>query len=159
MKRFTVTLFYIVALLAYSLLQKPAENLLRRFSAVSFTGYVIFGLLIAFFLIVLFKAARQGKDLEPVALTLATGLVFFFLLTSPRLMFRVTVFGFYLLGVLTAIDNKKTKSVLPFIIIIGTACLVEAASGYFFGGSFYYLDAWIYSLCAFSGFIAGALLL
>lgn len=135
------------------------ESLVLKMSALKFTNYVIYGLLLAFFVVLITKAIRTGKNLEIAVLLLGIGLIFFFLFSNPRLLFRLGVFEFFILGVLAALDNKKTKSAIPFLIIIGAACVIELTGNIVTGTRFYYLDVWIHTLTGLSGYIAGFLLL
>ncbi|MCP5106998.1 MAG: hypothetical protein GY950_26675 [bacterium] len=55
-------------------------------------------------------------------------------------------------------DNKKAKSVIPLVLLLGTACLIELVTSVPAGTRFYYYDVWVHSLSGLSGFVAGFLL-
>jgi len=87
------------------------------------------------------------------------GVVFFFLFSNPRLLFKLAILEFFILGLLVALDNRKSKSFLPYLLLFGTAFLIEIVTSLFAAPHFYYLDVWIHSLTGLSGFIAGFLLI
>ncbi len=130
-----------------------------KMSAYTYTIYIVYGVFLAFFTVAFIKAIRTGKSLEIAAILLTCGLLFFFLFSNPRLLFKMAILEFFILGVIVATENKKAKSYLPFVILLGVACLVEIATNLFSGSRFYYLDVWMHSLSGLSGFIAGLLIL
>ncbi len=158
-KPFKGTLFFSLVLMGVSLFHFQLESFILKLTALNFVIYLIYGLFLAFFLVIFFKISRAGKNLEMGVLLLVTGLIFFFLFSNPRLLFKLEIFEFFLLGVLAALDNKKRKSLVPFIIILAVACLVELVTTLWSGTRFYYLDVWIHSLAGLSGYITGFLML
>lgn len=157
--RFKISLLFVGLLVVVNIFHYHLETLILKMSALKFATYVIYGLFLAFFVVLLVKAIRTGKNLEIAVLLLGIGLIFFFLFSNPRLLFKLGVFEFFILGVLAALDNKKNKSVVPFLIILGAACLIELTGNLVTGTRFYYMDVWIHSLTGLSGYIAGFLLL
>ena len=93
--------------------------------------------------------------MELAAISLAVGLVFFFLLSWPVFVFQLNVLEMFLLGFLLSVESKKTKSLMPLLLLVLGAILVEIASNLSIGSHFYYLDAWRNTLTALSGYLAG----
>lgn len=158
LKRFKISLVYIIVLMIVNLFHFQVENLLIKLTGKNFMGYLIYGLFLAFFLVLLIKIILSKKSLEPVVVLLIMGLIFFFLFSRNPLLAKLGVLEFFLLGVLAALENKKAKSLFPLILIIAAALLVEAVGNFSSGGVFYYLDGWINILTGLSGYIACFLL-
>lgn len=135
------------------------ETLILDLSAWKFVLYLIYGLFFSFFLVIFIRLFRARKNLELAMVLLIIGLIFFFLISNPLLLFKLAILEFFILGLLVALDNKKSKSLLPYLLLFGTACLVEIVTNLASGTHFYYLDVWIHSLTGLSGFIAGFLLI
>ena len=87
------------------------------------------------------------------------GIIFFFLLSRSPFLAKLNIVEFFILGILMSIENKKSKSIVPFFFLIGVAFLIEIISNFSLGSRFYYLDVYINSLTALSGYITGFLLI
>lgn len=158
-KKFKVSLIYIIFLVVASAFHSYLENLFLNISAIKFVLYLIYGLFFSFFLAIFVKSIMAGKNLEIAIVLLTMGLIFFFLSLKPIFLFKLGILEFFLLGVLISIDNKKSKSILPFFFLFVTALLVEIVPNLFAGTSFYYNDVWILSLTGLSSYIAVFILL
>jgi hypothetical protein len=86
---------------------------------------------------------------------LSMGLVFFLLFSRPVFLFQLIVLEMFILGIFIALEGKKSKSILPFVLIVVAAVLIEISSNLSIGSSFYYLDAWRNALIALSGCLTG----
>ncbi len=155
MNNYKFSLGYIMLLLALSFFHHRLQSYIMHSSAGKFATYIIYGLFISFFLVVAVKAIVSGKNQEIAIALLAMGLIFFFLFSNPRFLFKLTVLEFFILGILVSLENRKNKSIIPFILILGTACLVELAANLPGGRTFLYLNAWVYSLNSLAGYICG----
>lgn len=161
MKKFKTSIIYIIVLAVVSVLHFQLETLVLKLSAGTFFLYSIYGLFLAFFLVLLIKTYMAGKNLELAIALLIPGLIFFFLFSNSRFLFKLGIFEFFILGLLLARDNKKAKSPLPlpFVLLIGAACSIELVTNIAAGTYFFYLDVWINSLTGLGGYIAAFLLL
>ncbi len=159
MKRFKGSLIYIGFLAVVGFLHFQLETLILNLSAGTFIIYSIYGLFLAFFLLIFIKTFRAGRNLEVAVLLLTMGLIFFFLFLKPIFLFKLGILEFFILGLLVSLENKKSKSLAPFLLLFGTACLMEIVTNLAGGTRFYYFDVWIHSLTGLSGYIAGFLLL
>lgn len=159
MKKFKTSIIYIIVLAAVSALHFPLETLVLKLSAGTFFLYSIYGLFLAFFLVLIIKTYMAGKNQDLAIALLIPGLIFFFLFSNSRFLFKLGIFEFFILGLLLARDNRKAKNPLPFVLLIGAACLTELATNIAAGTYFYYLDVWINSLTGLGGYIAAFLLL
>jgi len=163
LKKFKTSIIYIIVLAAVSALHLQLETLVLKLSAGTFFLYSIYGLFLAFFLVLIIKTYMAGKNLELAIALLIPGLIFFFLFSNSRFLFKLGIFEFFVLGLLLARDNKKdnkkTKNPLPFVLLTGAACLTELVTNIAAGTYFYYLDVWIDSLTGLGGYIAAFLLL
>jgi hypothetical protein len=108
--------------------------------------------------VVFLKKRSKINNREIAVLLLSMGLVFFLLFSRPVFLFQLIVLEMFILGIFIALEGKKSKSLLPFILIVVTAALVEISSNLSIGSSFYYLDAWRNTLIALSGCLTGFLL-
>lgn len=159
MKKWIVSLIYIVLLAAVSYFHLRLEALIIKASAREFVIYSIYGLFAAFAVVILIKFLLARKNLELAMGLLAMGMIFFFLFSTPLFLFKLTLLEFFILGVVVAVETRKSQSLFSFVLLIGTACLIEVITNYAGGTRFYYLDVWINSLTALSGYIAGCLII
>jgi hypothetical protein len=134
------------------------EKWLIHVSSRNFVFYMILALLLAFYLVVFLKKRSKINNREIAILLLSMGLVFFLLFSHPVLLFQLIVLEMFILGVIIALEGKKSKSILPFVLIVAAAVLIEISSNLSIGSSFYYLDAWRNALIALSGCLTGYLL-
>lgn len=130
----------------------------------NFASYLIYAIFLAFFLVALFKAVTAKKNQDIGIILLTAGLMFFFVLARPRLSFKLTLLEMFIFGVIVTWEGKKSKSLLPFVILALGAVLIEFASSLSIGGQlsagshFYLMDAWRNMLAALSGYLSGAML-
>ena len=103
---------------------------------------MILALLLAFYLVVFLRKRSKINNREIAILLLGMGLVFFLLFSHPVLLFQLIVLEMFILGVIIALEGKKSKSLLPFVLIVVAAVLIEISSNLSIGSSFYYLDTW-----------------
>jgi len=84
------------------------------------------------------------------------GFILFYLFsrTGANFLFKVTIFEFFILGVLLSMENKRSKSWIPFALLISAVILTQFFSDISMQGSFYYLDVWRDLLFALSGYIS-----
>jgi hypothetical protein len=158
-KKFKISFIYIIALAAAVIFQRPIERLMFRLSAGDFFLYLIYGLSLAFLLVIIIKAYLSGKNQDLAAALLIGGVIFFFLFLKSMVLFKLIILEFFVLGILVSRDNKKAKSIIPFLILVGAACFIEFVDNIIPGTRFYYYDVWIYSLTGLCGYISGFLLL
>jgi hypothetical protein len=159
LKKFIVSLIYIVLLAVGSFFHSRLEALILNAPARKFVVYSIYGLFVAFAVVILLKFVLARKNLEIAMGLLAMGMIFFFLFSNPLFLFKITLLEFFILGLVVAIENRKSPSLFSFLLIIGTACLIEAITNFTGGTRFYYLDVLITSLTGLSGYIAGLLVI
>jgi fructose-specific phosphotransferase system IIC component len=126
-------------------------------SAGTFARYLIYGFFVAFFLVFFIKFGKLRRQLEIAVGILVFALIFFFLFSRSMFLFKLGILEFFILGLLAALDNRKARSYLPFLLILGAACLVEVVTNTAAGTRFYYLDVWVHSLAALSGYVSGHL--
>lgn len=119
---------------------------------------MILALFVAFFLVVFLKKGSRIDNREIAILLLSMGLVFFLLISRPVFLFQLLVLEMFILGVIIALEGKKSKSILVFVLIAVAAALVEISSNLSTHSSFYYLDVWRNALVALSGYLTGCLL-
>jgi hypothetical protein len=135
------------------------EKWLIHASSRNFVFYTILALFLAFFLVVFLKKRSKINNREIAVLLLSMGLVFFLLFSRPVFLFQLIVLEMFILGIFIALEGKKSKSLLPFVLILVTAALIEISSNLSIGSSFYYFDAWRNTLIALSGYLTGFLLI
>jgi hypothetical protein len=134
------------------------EKWLIKASSRNFVFYTILAFFLAFFLVVLIKKWSKINNREIAILLMSMGFIFFLLFSRPVFLFQLIVLEMFMLGIFIALEGRKSKSILCFILIAVAAVLVEISSNISIGSSFYYLDAWRNSLIALSGYLTGSLL-
>lgn len=161
MKKFKFSLLYILALLLTSPFHVQIKNLLVNSKGFNFINYVLLGILVAFFVLGLFKAFKAGKTLEIAAIFLAIAIVFYFLF-QRRIFLNKVFFAnflhiaeFFILGVLLIKENKKTSSPIPFIILFSSAFALELIQFFFHNRVIDSNDIWINLISGLAGMIAG----
>jgi Na+/melibiose symporter-like transporter len=159
MKKYTLSIIYIVLLCVLNFFHYRVEKFLFGITGEKFLSYFIYALFISFSLLLLLKVIPSKKNLEFALVLLIMGFIFFLFLSRSPFLVKLNILEFFVLGVLIAIESKKAKSFFPFFLLIGAAFLIEAVSNFSTGSSFYYFDVWINSLTALSGYISFALLL
>jgi hypothetical protein len=82
LKKFKTSIIYIIVLAVVSALHFQLETLVLKLSAGTFFIYSIYGLFLAFFLVLIIKTYMAGKNLELAIALLIPGLIFFFLFLS-----------------------------------------------------------------------------
>ena len=158
MKAYKFSIIYIIFLVIVNFFHFQVEKWLIHASSRNFVFYTILALFLAFFLVVFLKKRSKINNREIAILLLSMGLVFFLLFSRPVFLFQLIVLEMFILGIFIALEGKKLKSLLPFVLILATAALVEISSNLSIGSSFYYFDAWRNTLIALSGYLTGCLL-
>ncbi len=102
---------------------------------------IIFSVMIAAALAAAVWSAIKGhRDL--LSLMFVVGTLLFLLLSRPVFAGRFSLFLFFLLGVVSAFDEKRQARWLPILVIFGVALLCEWLPTLLTGGiRFYWLDA------------------
>lgn len=152
-------MIYIVLLAVVSFFHMRIEALIRNAAAGKFVVYSIYGVFAAFAVVILVKYLLARKNLEFAMGLLAMGIIFFFLISTPLFLFKLALLEFFILGVLLAVESRKSQSLVSLILLIGAACLIEVVTNFAGGTHFYYLDVWLNSLAGLSGYIAGLLII
>jgi hypothetical protein len=158
LKTYKFSIIYVIFLVIVNFFHFRVEKWLIRVSSRNFVFYMILALFMAFFLVIFLKKRSKINNREIAILLLSMGLVFFLLFSHPVLLFQLIVLEMFLLGVVIALEGKKSKSILPFVLIVVAAVLIEISSNLSTGSTFYYLDAWRNTLIALSGCLTGCLL-
>jgi hypothetical protein len=158
LKTYKFSIIYVIFLVIVNFFHFRVEKWLIRVSSRNFVFYMILALFLAFFLVIFLKKRSKINNREIAILLLSMGLVFFLLFSHPVLLFQLIVLEMFLLGVVIALEGKKSKSILPFVLIVVAAVLIEISSNLSTGSTFYYLDAWRNTLIALSGCLTGCLL-
>jgi hypothetical protein len=158
LKAYKFSIIYVIFLAIINFFHFQVEKWLIDASSRNFVFYTILALFLAFFLVVFLKKRSKINNREIAMLLLSMGLVFFLLFSRPVFLFQLIVVEMFILGIFIALEGKKSKSLLPFVLILVTAALVEVSSNLSIGSSFYYLDAWRNTLIALSGYLTGFLL-
>jgi hypothetical protein len=158
LRAYKFSIIYVIFLVIVNFFHFRVEKWLIHVSSRNFVFYMILALLLAFYLVVFLKKRSKINNREIAILLLSMGLVFFLLFSHPVLLFQLIVLEMFILGVIIALEGKKSKSILPFVLIVAAAVLIEISSNLSIGSSFYYLDAWRNALIALSGCLTGYLL-
>ena len=154
LRRYSLSILYTVALCVVNFFHYRVEMFLVSLTGKKFLLYLIVALFVSFSVILFFKTIRSKKSHELAVVLLTMGIVFFFLFSRSPFLAKLNILEFFILGILMSIEHKKSKSILPFIFLIGAAFLIETVSNFSIGSRFYYFDVYINTLTALSGYIA-----
>lgn len=161
MKKFKFSLLYVLVLLVTSPLHLQVRNLLAQARGFNFVNYVLLGVLAAFFILALFRAASGGKVLEMAAILLAAAVVSYFLF-QRRIFLNRTFFSnflhiaeFFILGVLLFKENKRASSIAPFAILLVSAFAFELIQVFFHGRVVDANDIWTNAIAGLVGMVVG----
>lgn len=156
MKKYKYSIIYIIFLVLVYLLHFRVERFIAGTTGKNFVVYFIYGLFLALFLTIAIKAFLSKKNLNITITLLTMGLIFFFLFTNPVFLFKLSVLELFILGVILSLEGKKSKSLIPFLLIAAAVILVEVSSNLSIGSRYFsYFDAWRNTLIALSGYLAG----
>jgi glycopeptide antibiotics resistance protein len=161
LKKFRLSLLYVVLLLATSPFHLPLRNLLLRAQGFHFASYVLLAIMGAFFLLAFFKALVAGKALELAAILLAAVIVLYFLF-QRRIFLNQAFFGnflhiaeFFILGLLLFRENKRTSSIAPFAILIAAAFAFELVQFFLRNRVVDANDIWTNAIAGLAGMVVG----
>jgi hypothetical protein len=157
MKKYTFTIIFSIIVIALHYFHFKVEKTITGWTGMNLALYIIYGLFLAFFLVLLFKAFSKS-NLELGAWLLTLGVTGFFLFSQPVFLFKLSMLELFLVGFIPAVEGKKARSVVPFLIIIATAVLAHVVPGLSAKIPFSYLEAWRNTLMGLCGYIAGCLL-
>lgn len=159
LRRYGFSILYTIVLCGLNFYHYRVEKFLFSLTGEKFLIYLITALFVSFSVILLFKTIRSKKNPELALVLLTMGLIFFFFISRSPFLAKMNIAEFFILGILISLENKKSKSIMPFVLLIGAAFLVEIVINFSTGGSFYYLDVYMNSLTGLCGYIAGFLLI
>lgn len=159
MRRYSFSILYTIVLCVINFYHYRFERFLVSLTGEKFPIYLIAALFVSISVILLFKAIRSKKNPELALVLLTMGLIFFFFISRSPFLAKMNILEFFALGILISLENKKSKSIIPFILLVGAAFLGEIATNFLMGSSFYYLDVYINFLTGLCGYIAGFLLI
>jgi hypothetical protein len=133
----------------------PVSSFLASLTGEKFIIYLLYALFFSFFLIALIRVFRTGKNIETATVIFTAALIFFFLLSRPFLLFKLSIAEFFILGVILFVNGKKSRSTFATAsaLLVLTALLVEIAGNLSAGSSFYYFDVWMTVLFGLAGYI------
>lgn len=159
MKKYKYSIIYIIFLGVVNFFHYRVEGFIDGTTGKNFAAYFIYGLFLALFLTIAIKAFLSKKNLDITIALFTMGLIFFFLFTQPVFLFKLGVLELFILGVILSLEGKKSKSLVPFLLIAAAAVLVEVSSNLSIGsGYFSYFDAWRNALIVLSGYLSGFIL-
>ncbi|MGE5341531.1 MAG: hypothetical protein ACM3SY_08610 [Candidatus Omnitrophota bacterium] len=154
MTKYTFSIVFSIAAAVLHYFHAHVERTIMGWTNRNLAVSIIYGVFLAFFLALLFKAASKS-NMELGAWFLAIGLTGFILFSQPVFLFKLTVLELFILGLIPALEAKKVKSILPFLIIPAAAALIELASNLSLRTAFSYSNAWRNALVALCGYISG----
>lgn len=157
MKNYKFSIFYSIILIIASYFHFQLENWFRATGSKNFILYLIYAFFLAFFISLFFKKFSKINNMEITIILLAIGFIFFLLFSRPILSFQLCVLELFILGVILALEKRKSRSSIPFIILLITAILIEISFNFSIGSHFFYMNAWRNGLIGLSGYLTGFL--
>ncbi len=160
MRKFRFSLVYMLILFASSPFHLRLEGVVMRFPGFHLLNYLLLGMLLAFMVIALLRALAGKKVFELAAILLAAVALFYFIfqrrifLNRVHLALFLHLAEFFILGFLLFKENKKSFSVVPFLILLLSAVGLEAIQIWLPGRVFDIQDLWLNTLAALCGFVS-----
>jgi glycopeptide antibiotics resistance protein len=161
LKKFKFSLLYILVLLVTSPFHMQVRNLLVEIRGFNFINYVLLGIVVAFFALAFFKTIVSGQALDNAAILLAAAIVFYFLF-QRKIFLNKTFFSnflhiaeFFILGILLFKENRKSSSVVPFVILFASAFAFELIQVFFHNRVVDANDIWTNAIAGLVGLVVG----
>lgn len=151
-------LFIFLFLIAFNYLGKLAVNFVSGRSLYNFSLNLILGICFAVLVIVLLRIGINKKPLLFSSLILSQGIIFYFLLTQPRLFDKLILIGFYFSGILIFYSGGKKKESFYYLFILLLAIIFEVSGILLFDRNFLYLNILRNFLIGTAGFTTGYLI-
>ena len=151
-------LFIFLFLLALNYLGKLVVNFVSGRSLYNFSLNLILGICFAVLLIVLLRIRINKRLLLLSSFILSQGIIFYFLLTQPRLFDKLILIGFYFSGILIFYSGGKKKELFFYLFILLLATIFEVSGILLFDRNFLYLNILRNFLIGTAGFTTGYLI-
>jgi len=150
-------LILLIFVFSLNFLPKIVVNFIVGESFYNLSINLIIGIFFALFIFVLVSGKLYRKHENFISFLLSQGIIFYFLFTQPRLVNKILLMGFYLMGIyLINKSMRKKEKVIPFIILI-IVILFEFSGLFFFERNFLYLNILKNFLVGISGYTTGYL--
>jgi hypothetical protein len=156
LRRFRTSLAFTAGLVCLHLVHHRLFNWLVSSGHAPLAEYVVIGLAAAAVGILVVKTVGRGFDLETAAAVCIGLIVFFFLLSRPRIQFKFKILEFFVFGIVLALENRRVRSFMPLLLVPVAAILSALAVHLVLGRGIYFMEMWLNGLFAMSGYVYGA---
>ena len=133
-------LFILLFLLSLNYIGKFIVNFVSGRSLYNFSLNLILGICFSVLVIVLLRIRTYKKSLLLSSFILSQGIIFYFLLTQPRLFDKLLLIGFYFSGILIFHSSGKKRESFFYMFILLVAIIFEISGILFFDRNFLYLN-------------------
>ncbi len=159
MKKLKYSIIFSVIIVFIHFFQNEINIFVKTPLGTNIITYLIYGVLIPFFILVLIKVLLKRNDVNTTTILLIIGIVlYFFMIRSQTLLIsKLSLFEFISIGIVYSFENKNRRSLIPIILILFTAVLTEFAVHRSLSISFYHYDVFLKILLSFAGYTAAAI--
>ncbi len=151
-------IFILFFLIALNYIGKLIVTFVSGRSIYNFSLNLILGICFSLLVIVLIKILINRKRIPLSSLILAQGIIFYFLLTQPRLFDQLLLVGFYFAGIFIFYSSGKKKESFFYMFILLAAIIFELSGFLFFDRNFLYLDILRNFIIGTAGYTTGNLI-
>jgi len=150
--------FVLLFLISLNYIGKLVVSFVSGRSLYNFSLNLIIGICFSVFVIVLLRVLAYKKSLLFSSFILSQGIIFYFLLTQPRLFDKLLLIGFYFSGIFVFHSNRRKKESFSYIFILLVAIIFELSGVLFFDRNFLYLNILRNFLIGTAGYTTGYLI-
>jgi len=151
-------IFILLFLVSLNYISKIFVNIAAKGSLYNLAINLIFGLFLALLVIVLLKFSNYKKSSFLNILILSQGLIFYFLLTQPRLFDKLILAAFYFTGIFLFFTGKKKYDIYFPLFILFLAIFFEVSGLLLFEKNFLYLSVLKNFLIVTAGYTTGSII-
>lgn len=159
MKKLKYSIIFSIIVVFFHFFQNKINIFVKTPLGTNIGTYLIYGLLIPFFIIVLIRVILRKNDINITTILLIIGIIlyFFIIRSQTQLIVKLSLFEFVMIGIFYSFENSRVKSMAPLILIFFTAVFAEFAIHRSVLISFYHYDVFLKILLSFSGYTAAAI--
>lgn len=151
-------LFLFLFILSLNFIGKFTVSFAVERSLYNFITNLIFGACFAILVLTLLRGKFFKKDILLTAFVMSQGIVFYFLLTQPRLFEKIILTGFYFSGIYLSYYGKKRYEIYFPLLVLILAIVFEISGTLLFEKNFMYLNILRDFLVGTAGYTTGLLI-
>ncbi len=156
MKRVSFLILVVILIFLYEV-NVYFVNFLSEVSLYNFAVNLILAVTISVFLLIFIKAELFVKEKILTSFFLSQGIIFYFLLSSPRLSDKLVLIEFYISGLFISSVRKKRSNFILITLFFVLSFVVELSGYIFFNKNFLFLNLLKKIVVTNAGYVAGVI--